>query len=757
MADTIRTGPTGQTPAQPKHRWWALVVIGLAQLMVMLDASIVSIALPSAQNSLGFDNTGRQWIVTAYSLAFGSLLLLGGRLADLFGRKTTFIIGIAGFAAASAVGGAANGFTMLVVARAVQGLFAALLAPAALSLLTTTFTDTKERARAFGIFGAISSSGGALGLVLGGLLTEYLNWRWTMYVNDAIAVPALIGAVLFIPRSIPAQRPQLDIPGVVLVSSGLFGIVYGFANAETHDWDNWMTWGFLAAGSVLLLAFFLWQTRAKHPVLPVRILVDRDRAASLSALLISSAGMFGVLLFLTYYLQSTLGYSPVKSGVAFLPLVGALMVGSQLATNWLVPKLGPKVVVPCGAVLATGGLVWLTRLDLHSGYAGHVLPPILLVGGGIGLLMTTSMSRATLGVRADDQGVASAAVNTTQQVGGAIGTALLNTLAASAVTDYTKDHLTDPLVQEKAALHSYAVTYWWAAGFFAVALIITVVMFRSKKSSTAPVEGPRATPLATGAVGTGGDDASAIHGRVCDGVGNPAPHTAITVLDTAGRQLARTTSREDGSYAVDTAERGTLVLVGSAPDHQPRAVTLVLNETPVSHDLVILRSTGGLAGTVCGGDGEALSDVPVQATDRRGEVTASTTSGNDGSYRISDLLPGHYTLSASAPGHLPATVPASVRAEDTPGEVRLFVAATLRGRVHSQDGRTPDNARVTLIDAAGDVVATRTTSADGSYSFTGLSIQQYTLITSGNPPVATPVTLNGSHDGVDILLSRKEP
>ncbi|WTN37611.1 MFS transporter [Streptomyces sp. NBC_00631] len=756
MADTVRTAPSGQTPAQAKHRWWALAVIGLAQLMVMLDASIVSIALPSAQKSLEFDNTGRQWIVTAYSLAFGSLLLLGGRLADVFGRKTTFIIGVAGFAVASAVGGAANGFIMLVVARAVQGLFAALLAPAALSLLTTTFTDTKERARAFGIFGAISASGGAIGLVLGGLLTEYLNWRWTMYVNDAIAVPALIGAILFIRRSIPAERPQLDIPGVVLVSSGLFGIVYGFANAETHDWDNWMTWGFLAAGGVLLLAFLLWQTRAKHPVLPLRILVDRDRAASLSALLISSAGTFGVLLFLTYYLQSTLGYSPVKSGVAFLPLVSALMVGSQLATNWLVPKFGPKVVVPFGALLATGGLVWLTRLDLHSGYTGHVLPPILLVGGGIGLLMTTSMSRATLGVRADDQGVASAAVNTTQQVGGAISTALLNTLAAGAVTDYTKDHLSDPLVQEKAALHSYAVTYWWSAGFFAVALIITVLMFRRKKRSSMPAEGSPAAPDA-GTVGTGGDDASAIHGRVCDGAGAPVPHAAITVLDTAGRQLARTTSREDGSYAVDTAERGTLVLVGSAPDHQPGVVTLVLNEAPLSQDLVILPSMGGLAGTVRGGDGEALSDVLVVATDQRGEVTASTTSGNDGGYRISDLLPGHYTLSASAPGHRPATVPTGVSAEGASGDIRLFVAATLRGTVRTQDGRAPDDARVTLIDAVGDVVATRTTSADGSYSFTGLSIQQYTLITSGHPPVATPVTLSGGQDCVDILLSRKEP
>ncbi|MFF0011335.1 MFS transporter [Streptomyces sp. NPDC005374] len=771
--DTAQTGPSDQIPAQAKHRWWALAVVSLAQLMVVLDSTIVNIALPSAQKALAFDNNGRQWIVTAYSLAFGSLLLLGGRLADLFGRKTTFIIGMVGFAAASAVGGAANSFTMLVVARAVQGLFAALLAPASLSLLTSTFTDVKERARAFGIYGAIAGSGAALGLVLGGLLTEYLNWRWTLFVNDVIAVPALIGAILFIHRSVPAERPQLDIPGVVLVSGGLFGIVYGFANAETHDWDNWMTWGFLAAGVVLLLAFFLWQTRAKHPVLPLRILADRDRAGALSALFIASAGMFGVFLFLTYYLQSTLGYSPVKNGVAFLPMVGALMVGSQLTTNWLLPKIGPKVVVPFGALLAAGGLAWLTRLDLHSSYAAHVLPPILLLGAGIGLIIPAAMDYATLGVREEDQGVASAAVNTTQQVGGAISTALLNTLAASAATNYAKDHPTDPLVQAKAALHSYAVAYWWSAAFFAVALIVTVLMFRSKKKSasvaaedsrtrTAPEEdtvgrtATKATLAATGTLNTGGGGAAAIHGQARDSAGTPVPRTAITLLDTAGRQVARATSREDGSYTVETAEHGSLVLIGSAPGHQPQVVTLTLNGAPVSHDLVLLPSRGGVAGTVRGGDGEALSGALVVATDQHGDVTASTTAGTDGDYRLTELLPGDYTLSVSAPGHRPAAVPATVSAEATRLDIGLSVAATLHGTVHTPDGRALDDARVTLIDPAGNVVGTRTTSIDGSYSFTDLSSQEYTVLASGYPPVATPITLSGSQESVDILLSHKE-
>ncbi|MCD7444435.1 DHA2 family efflux MFS transporter permease subunit [Streptomyces lincolnensis] len=771
-AATAHAVPSGHTHAASKHRWWALAVIGLAQLMVVLDATIVNIALPSAQQDLGFDNNGRQWIVTAYSLAFGSLLLLGGRLADLFGRKTTFIVGLVGFAVASAVGGAANGFTMLVVARAVQGLFGALLAPAALSLLTTTFTEPKERARAFGIFGAIAGSGAAVGLVLGGLLTEYLDWRWTLYVNDVIAVFALIGAIVFLGRSVPTERPKLDIPGVVLVSGGLFGIVYGFANAETHDWDNWMTWGFLAAGGVLLVAFFLWQTRAKHPVLPLRVLADRDRAAALSTVLISSAGMFGVFLFLTYYLQSTLGYSPVKNGVAFLPMVAALMVMAQLSTNLLVPRIGPKIVVPTGLLVAAGGMVWLTRLGLDSSYASHVLPPLLLLGAGLGTSMPAAMSYATLGVQAQDQGVASAALNTTQQVGGSISTALLNTLAATAATNYAADHLSDPMVKANAALHSYEVAYWWSAAFFAVGMIITLLLFRGKKQRVAAsevatepetatetgarAEAPATLPAVSATSGSVTVDKAVIRGQVRDGTGAPVPRTAITLLDGSGRQLARATSREDGTYGVDTAERGSMVLIGSAPGYQPQVATLTVNGTQVSHDLVFLPSPGGLAGTVRGGDDETLPGALVVATDQNGDVTASTTTGTDGGYRIGDLLPGDYTLSVSAPGHRPTAVPATVSAETTRCDIHLTVAATLRGTVHTPDGRALDDARVTLVDAAGNVVGTRTTSVDGSYAFTDLSSDQYTVIASGYPPVATQITVNGTQEGVDILLTHKE-
>ena len=475
--------------AQARHRWWVLAVIGLAQLMVVLDATIVNIALPSAQQTLQFTDDQRQWIVTAYSLSFGSLLLLGGRLADLVGRKTTFLIGIIGFALASALGGAATGFGMLVVARTIQGLFGALMAPAALSLLTTTFTDSKERARAFGVFGAVAGSGAAIGLILGGVLTEYLDWRWTLYVNDIIAVFALVGVLVFVRASVPADRPRLDLPGVLLASGGLFGIVFGFANAAADSWSSWMTWGFLAAGVVLLLAFVLWQGRAPHPLLPLGVLADRNRGAAFSTIFIASAGMFGVFLFLTYYLQGTLGYSPVRNGLAFLPMVGMLILMAQLTTNVLAPRLGPKLVVPVGLLLAAVGMTWLTRLDLQSSYVPHVLPALLMIGAGIGLSMPVAISRATLGVRMSDQGVASATANTTQQIGGAISIALLNTLATSAAAHYVDQHLSDPQVQANAALHSYDTAYLWSAGFFAFGALLTVLLFRRKPASQPAASG----------------------------------------------------------------------------------------------------------------------------------------------------------------------------------------------------------------------------------------------------------------------------
>ncbi len=455
-------------------------MVGLAQLMVVLDSTVVNIALPSAQAELGFSNGDRQWIVTAYSLAFGSLLLLGGRLSDLIGRKRTFIIGLVGFAAASALGGAAGTFGLLVAARALQGAFGALLAPTALAVLTTTFTIPRERAKAFGVFGAIAGAGGAVGLLLGGYLTENFDWRWNLYINVFIALIAIVGAIIFVGHvTRTGPRPKLDIPGTVLVSGALFSLVYGFSNAETDGWGSILTWGMLAASGILLVAFVLWQRKAAHPLLPLAIVLDRNRAAAYISILIAGAGMFGIFLFVTYYLQTSLNYSPMQTGVSFLPMIAMLILAAQLSTNIFVPRFGPKVLVPIGMSLGAIGMLYLTRLDLSSVYVIDVLPPLMILGLAMGTIMPASMQTATLGVDGQFAGVASAMVNTSQQVGGSIGTALLNTLAATAATNYVAAHLpATAAVAAQAAVNSYAVAYSWGAGFFIVGAIVSAVLFR---------------------------------------------------------------------------------------------------------------------------------------------------------------------------------------------------------------------------------------------------------------------------------------
>jgi EmrB/QacA subfamily drug resistance transporter len=487
-----------QTPeaavADPR-RWLILAVVALAQLMVVLDATIVNIALPSAQHALHFSNIQRQWVVTAYALAFGSLLLLGGRLTDLIGRKVTFITGLAGFAGASAVGGAAGSFGMLVVARACQGAFGALLAPAALSLLTTTFQGSRDRGKAFGVFGAIAGAGGAVGLLLGGLLTQYLSWRWCLYVNLVFAAIAGVGAVVLLRRQpVAGRRNGLDVPGLVAEVGGMFCIVYGFSNAASDGWHASATWGFLAAGAALLTTFVYIETRARQPLLPLRIVLDRNRAASYLSILITGAGMFGIFLFLTYYLQETLGFSPVMAGVAFLPMAGAIVVSANLANIVLLPRIGPRWLVAPGMLAAAVGLAWLTRIGVHSSYVVAVLPPLLLISAGLGMVMSPSMNTGTAGVQPSDAGAASAMVNTGQQVGGSIGTSLLNTVAASAAAGYVASHLSSkttvdghpaPALLELAQVHSYSAAFWWAAAMFAAGSVLAALLFRRGVPATA--------------------------------------------------------------------------------------------------------------------------------------------------------------------------------------------------------------------------------------------------------------------------------
>ena len=467
-----------------RRRWLILGVIGLAQLMVVLDVTVMNIALPSAQRALHFTTADRQWVVTAYTLAFGSLLLLGGRLADLLGRKVTFLIGLLGFAGVSAIGGASVNFGMLITARACQGAFGALLVPSALSLLTTTFTEPKERGKAFGIYGAIAAAGGAIGLLLGGALTEYLSWRWTLYVNLIFAGAAFIGGAILLTRQSSQVKPKLDIPGVLLVSSALFCLVYGFSNAATHGWHTPSTWGFLVAGVALLVVFAIWQGRAASPLLPPRIVLDRNRGGAYASMLIASSGMFGVFLFLTYYLQQTLAYSPVVTGLAILPIAGGIAVAANLSTIVLMPRIGPKPLVATGFVVAAGAMTWFAQLGPHTGYVDGVLGPIILTGAGLGMVIAPSINTGTFGVAPRDAGVASATVTVGQQLGASIGTSLLNTIFASAVASYLTLHVASARLIGRQALlgqalaHGYDIAFWWVAGIFAGGAIVGGLLFR---------------------------------------------------------------------------------------------------------------------------------------------------------------------------------------------------------------------------------------------------------------------------------------
>ncbi|MCX4763085.1 MFS transporter [Streptomyces sp. NBC_01275] len=496
-----RTGEPSPDPSEPSaasnssnppdaepdpRRWWGLVVIALAQLMVVLDATIVNIALPSAQQDLGMSDANRQWVITAYSLAFGGLLLLGGRIADLMGRKRTFVFGLIGFAAASALGGAAVNSGMLFGARALQGVFAAVLAPSALSLLTTTFTDPKERGKAFGIYGALAGSGAAIGFIVGGLLTEYLNWRWCLYVNVPIAVVAVFGAFALLHDRPGHTDVRLDVPGAVLGCSGLVAIVYGFSEAQPRGWTDPLVLGLLATGVVLLTIFVWWQTKARVPLLPLHIVKDRNRAGCFLTMGLAVIGMFGLFLFMTYYLQVVLGYSPMKTGLAFLPLTVAIITGSTQISARLMNRVAPRMLMVPGMVLASTGMVILTQMTVDSSYATEILPALLLMGLGMGLTFMPVFATATAGVAPQDSGVTSATVNTSQQVGGSIGTALLNTIATTSSTAYIAAHLAHAnpsqkeLITREGIVHGYTVAIWWAAGIMLLAGLVAGLMVTAK-------------------------------------------------------------------------------------------------------------------------------------------------------------------------------------------------------------------------------------------------------------------------------------
>ena len=476
------------------RRWWALAVIALAQLILVLDATIVTISLPYAQADLGISDANKQWVLTAYTLIFGGLLLLGGRLADYLGRRKVFIVGLTGFAAASALAGLAQNGAELFAGRALQGAFAALLAPAALSLVSVIFTEAHERARAFAVYGGISGGGAAIGLIAGGALTEYASWRWCLLVNTPIAILAIVGAFAFVAKDRPlARKGNYDLPGAITATLGLVSVVYGFSRAAEAGWGAASTLLLFAAGIALLGTFVAIELRAANPLLPLRIPGERNRGGSFIVALLMPIAMFAMFLFLSYYFQITLGYSPLKSGVAFLPFPVGIVIAAGITSN-LLPRFGARPLMLGGAAMGVIGLLYLAQLSYGDSYAAAVLPAELLIAVGMAPVFVSMQTTALHGVAEEDSGVASALLNAAQQVGGSIGTALLTTIALQVSTRFAQHHPPTADLPALAAIHSYDVAFYWGAGFFLVAIAVIAVLITDRGQRAEPAVETQSDP-----------------------------------------------------------------------------------------------------------------------------------------------------------------------------------------------------------------------------------------------------------------------
>jgi MFS family permease len=471
-------------PDRPARRLCLQLVISTAWLMVNVDSTVVSVALPSAARALGFTTTDRQWVLTAYSLTFGCLLLVGGRLGDMLGRKRAFQIGVAGFTLASVAGGAATSATMLITARAVQGIFAALATPAGLGLLATTFTSARERVTAFARYSAISVAGRAAGLLLGGILTEYISWRWCLYVNVVFGVAGVTGAALLLPSDRVANQdpgqPKAtggiwDIPGGIASGGGLAAIVFGFAEASLYGWGNPLAYGLIAGGLTLLGIHVMAERLVAHPLTPLR-LFDRTRGASYLARTVAALGVGGSSIIITYYFQTVLGYSALTTALAFLPFVGGYVMSSQLVQRQALARYGPKVVITALLLVGAVGAAWLAQIGPHTGY-GSIAPSLILFGFGIGGLVgaTTRLGLEVAHLR--DVGAASAVTSASFQIGQSVGVGLLNTIAVISSAAYLAAHGEARSAQVPSTVHGDVVALLSLAGIFAGAALASALLY----------------------------------------------------------------------------------------------------------------------------------------------------------------------------------------------------------------------------------------------------------------------------------------
>lgn len=483
---TITGVDRAATSSVSRPKWAALAVLALSQLMVVLDTTIVNVALPSIQGALHFSSEADlQWVINAYILTFGGFLLLGGRVADRYGRRLVFVSGVVLFGAASLACGLANSSALLVAARAFQGLGAAFMAPAALSLLTVIFTEGEQRNRALGVWAAIAGAGGAVGLLAGGLLTTEVSWRWVFFVNLPVAALTVVASMRLIGESRDPVAGGFDVPGAVTGTAGLAALVFALVRANVWGWGSAKTILLLAAAAVLLTAFVLLQLRERHPLVPPRLFRNRTLVGADVGMLIAGAGLFGVFFFLTLYLQDVLGYSALKTGVAYLPLTVTLVISAGLGSR-ILGRVGTRPILVTGLVLAAAGLALLARISPTTGYL-DVLPSLVIIGTGMGATFVSITSSAVAGVRQEDTGVASALLNASQQVGGSLGLAVLTAVATARFNAVRPAHPT-PATQAAAYTSSWAYAFIVGALLIFGAAIIGGWLLRPKADKPQPAQ-----------------------------------------------------------------------------------------------------------------------------------------------------------------------------------------------------------------------------------------------------------------------------
>jgi EmrB/QacA subfamily drug resistance transporter len=473
----VMTGGRQRTERRRDRRGIALALVLCAQLMIILDLTVVNIALPSIERGLHFSEPSLSWVLNAYTLTFGGLLLLGGRAGDILGRRRVFIAGIALFTAASLAGGLATSAAWLLTARAVQGVGGAIASPAVLALIAASFAEGRERTRALSIYTAVAMGGGSLGLVLGGVITEWVSWRWVLFINVPIGIAVLLAAPVFLPES-QRQPGRFDLAGALTSTGGMASLVYGFIQAASHGWSNRLVIGAFAAAVVLLGLFLANESRARQPITPLRLFADRGRTGSYVTRLLLVAGMFGMFYFLTQFVQDDLGFSPLRAGISFLPMTAALFAVSRLSPR-LLGRFGAKPLMVAGLIPAAAGMAWLSRISPGATYLSGVLGPMLLLGAGMGMAFVPLTMASLAGVRPQDSGAASSMVNVTQQVGGSLGLAILVTAYSAAMRHQT-------VATGSTVVHAMSSAFTLAAVFDAIALLIVLLVIRDRVPQPQP-------------------------------------------------------------------------------------------------------------------------------------------------------------------------------------------------------------------------------------------------------------------------------